>query len=673
LEIEAKFSIPDAGTFQRLLETATLAGFRLGERSFSHLRDGYWDTPRRALYAAGYACRIREKEGHYLATIKGLGGVAGAVHRREEHEVDLDGLLSPAQWPASDARDLAMRLCAGEPLALLFEIEQDRYTWPVSEADRLVAELNVSHVRVVREGVATAAYRELEAELGPGGREEDLEKLGAELEAVWNLMPETSSKFERSLALVEAEPVEGSAVDKEAPQRLTARERALVERLAQEREVIARRARLLLAWDEGCSRRELIERSGLSPRRTRYWLLAFRQRRLGIFTEQLLQAAALQAKAAALQPVPSLQPEEGHLPGSMPAGEAAETAPGRAEEEGAAAPRWPASWRDLPDRPGIEPDDLMSEAGRKILRYHFRRMLFHEPGTRSGEEIEALHDMRVATRRMRAAFRVFGEHYEPQAVAPYLKGLRRSGGTLGAVRDLDVFRAKTLAYRQTLPEAQRAGLDGFLLVLEGRRDAARAVMTAYLNGDRYRRFVERFGQFVETEGMGGRPAGRDGAEPRPSRVRHVAPMVVYERLAAVRSYDEWVNVPEPSLLQLHALRIACKRLRYTLEFFEEVLGPGCRAICKEVVVLQDHLGNLQDAVVASGLLRDYMIWGTWGHETSDRRLSLPESPVIAPGVAAYLAAKQLELQGLVDTFPQAWQRLHTPEFSRMIAETIAVL
>ena len=49
---------------------------------------------------------------------------------------------------------------------------------------------------------------------------------------------------------------------------------------------------------------------------------------------------------------------------------------------------------------------------------------FAELGTRLGEDIEALHDMRVATRRMRAAFRVFGEHFEPKAVAPYLKGLK---------------------------------------------------------------------------------------------------------------------------------------------------------------------------------------------------------------------------------------------------------
>ena len=49
----------------------------------------------------------------------------------------------------------------------------------------------------------------------------------------------------------------------------------------------------------------------------------------------------------------------------------------------------------------------MDEAARKTLLFHFERMLKHEPGTREGEDAEELHDMRVATRRMRAALRVF--------------------------------------------------------------------------------------------------------------------------------------------------------------------------------------------------------------------------------------------------------------------------
>jgi len=273
---------------------------------------------------------------------------------------------------------------------------------------------------------------------------------------------------------------------------------------------------------------------------------------------------------------------------------------------------------------------------------------------------------------MRAAFQVFGDYYEPKAVSSYLKGLKRTGRMLGAVRDLDVFREKIEAYQKGLSEIDPDGLDGLLTVLEDQRERARQRMIGYLDGSKYQRFVERFGKFVETEGLASLPVHPPNSDPPwPYRVRHVAPRAIYERLAVVRAYGEWVTVPEPPLTRLHALRIACKRLRYTLEYFAEVLGPDARTAIKEVVTMQDHLGALQDAVVACDILRDYLIWGTWGHEATDASPS--EAPADAPGVAAYLVAREAELNHLLEAFPQAWQQLEGLEFRHMVAEAVADL
>jgi CHAD domain-containing protein len=315
----------------------------------------------------------------------------------------------------------------------------------------------------------------------------------------------------------------------------------------------------------------------------------------------------------------------------------------------------------------------MSEAGRKILRFHFRRMRYHEPGTRLGEDIEALHDMRVATRRMRAAFRVFGGYYKRKPVARHVKGLKRTGRALGAVRDLDVFRARIETYSDTLPSEEQAGLQDLLGTLEVRREDARERMVSYLDSQKHRRFVKSFDRFVETEGQSSRRVSLDGGEPWPYQVRHVAPVAIYQRLAAVRAYDGWVTIPEPPLERLHALRIACKRLRYTLEYFREVLGPETKALIKQIVAVQDHLGEVQDAVVASAILRDFLVWGTWGAEQTAGSTPPSGEVVVAPGVASYLAAKQSELDHLVETFPQVWQRVTGPDLSRMVAGAVAVL
>jgi CHAD domain-containing protein len=325
----------------------------------------------------------------------------------------------------------------------------------------------------------------------------------------------------------------------------------------------------------------------------------------------------------------------------------------------------------LPQQPGIEPDDPMTEAGRKVLWFHFQRMVAHEPGTRLGEDIEELHDMRVATRRMRASFRVFGDYFDAETMRPFLKGLKRTGRALGPVRDLDVFRVKVQTYLDTLPPERQGELDPLLAVCEQQRSAARERMLSYLDGKAYARFKDRLGDLLQTPEGTGRPTREAGGDPIPHRVRHVAPVTVFERLAAVRAYDEWVSVPHPALDRLHALRIAFKRFRYTLEFFEEVLGPEANDVIKEVKSMQDHLGDLQDAVVASGLLRDFLTWGTWGR--AKRSEDAPSVPVIAPGVAAYLAVKQAELQNLLDTFPPAWEAFRGVGFSQLVAAAISVL
>ncbi len=69
--------------------------------------------------------------------------------------------------------------------------------------------------------------------------------------------------------------------------------------------------------------------------------------------------------------------------------------------------------------PGVRADEPLAEAGRKILRFHYERMRANEGGTLEGQDIEALHRMRVATRRQRAAFRFIASQLRPQVLRPF--------------------------------------------------------------------------------------------------------------------------------------------------------------------------------------------------------------------------------------------------------------
>jgi CHAD domain-containing protein len=319
-------------------------------------------------------------------------------------------------------------------------------------------------------------------------------------------------------------------------------------------------------------------------------------------------------------------------------------------------------------RIGITAADPMAEAARRILAFHLARMARHERGAREGQDLEELHDMRVATRRMRAALRTFAPHLDQKAYKPFRKALRRTGRVLGAVRDLDVFREKTDRYLQMFPEANRSGLDPLLAAWQAEHDRAREAMLAFLDGDEYVRFKKEFGRFLERPGAG---AATDPEGAQAPRVRQAMPALVIAGYAAVRAYEDRVTGGETPLPRFHELRIAAKRLRYTLEFFREALPAGARSLIEHLKALQDHLGDLQDAVVTCGILRDFLAWGTWGVQ----RPRAPElHPVIvAPEVAIYLSVRQDEIRKLLDGFPAVWATVCGADFRRRLFAAVSGL
>ena len=312
----------------------------------------------------------------------------------------------------------------------------------------------------------------------------------------------------------------------------------------------------------------------------------------------------------------------------------------------------------------------MVEACFKTLRFHFARMLAHEPGTRAGADPEDLHDMRVATRRMRAALRVFAPYLDAGVTKPVERGLRRTGRTLGAVRDLDVFHEKTLRYLATLPEAQRGDLEPLLDVWGRRYEQARGELIAYLDGPRYACFVADMSKLLDQPDRAGLAIVSEDGEARPHRVSHVLPAFLYDRVAAVWAYDDVIDGTDTPLVRFHRLRIAGKAMRYTFEFFEEVMGAKAKPLIKATKDMQDHLGDLQDAVVSCTILRNFLTWGDWEPPDHARQTM---TMVVAPGVATYLATRQDELHHLVDTFPETWTAIRGESFSTRLAQVAGSL
>jgi CHAD domain-containing protein len=411
-------------------------------------------------------------------------------------------------------------------------------------------------------------------------------------------------------------------------------------------ESVRRRAQLMLLLDDGAPTRQAAQAVGITPGRARHWRGLFRSQGMQIFlpgnqSEPPSTPEPTTSDQSTSQPVVSIQPSVQRAPLDQFLLEAKKIA-----------------------SPGVQPNDPLSEAGRKVLRYHFAQMLLHEEGTRLGDDIEELHDMRVATRRMRAAFEVFSDAFTEKAIKTHLKGLRATGRNLGRVRDLDVFMEKAHIYLNTLPPERQAELEPLLQSWAQERETDRERMVSFLDSSKYAEFKEEFLRFVTTSGAGARK--NPSANLLPSRAGDIAPILIYTRLASVRAFN--LILENASLEQFHALRIEFKKLRYTVEYFREVLGEESKLVINDLKMIQDHLGDLNDAHVATQILRDFL--SVWEAEQDKLPVSQRKSP---EPILAYLTYRYNELQHLMKSFQETWQYFNRPEFQQNLARAVAVL
>jgi CHAD domain-containing protein len=306
--------------------------------------------------------------------------------------------------------------------------------------------------------------------------------------------------------------------------------------------------------------------------------------------------------------------------------------------------------------PGVVGDDTLAEAGRKVMRFHLARMLDREPGVRSGHDVEDIHKMRVATRRQRAAWRVFGEAYRKGRTKSYRNGLRDIARRLGAVRDLDVLLEGIDAYRADQAATEQRALEPLIASLRRHRDDAHALLLRDLDTPAYRRFVDDYVDFVRTEGVGAKAV----APSVPYRVRETAPSRIWGAYEHVRSYEpilRWADVPT-----LHELRIAGKWLRYSLEFVQEPLGADAAPLIARVTALQDHLGLMNDASVAASMARTFLV-----EHTSDL------SPTENAAIGRYLVDREREVARLRRTIGPTWRRVAGLGYRRALGRVVAGL
>ena len=235
----------------------------------------------------------------------------------------------------------------------------------------------------------------------------------------------------------------------------------------------------------------------------------------------------------------------------------------------------------------LSPSDPASAAVRAAIARGVERMITNDPHTRLGE-VEALHQMRVGTRRLRSDLRTFRPLLDRDWADGLREELRWLGEVLGNVRDLDVMLPR-------LEEAAGEEADDLVPLfksLERDRNKARAQLLAALGSARYVDLVERLVEAARSPVL--LPAAKERCD------RALPPLVArsWRKLArAGRKLDE-----ESADADFHRVRVLAKRARYGAEAIAPALGAKrceqARKFAKCAADLQDALGELQDSVVA---------------------------------------------------------------------------
>ena len=206
---------------------------------------------------------------------------------------------------------------------------------------------------------------------------------------------------------------------------------------------------------------------------------------------------------------------------------------------------------------------------------------------------EALHDFRVALRRLRSWERAFRPYLRADISKKLRRRLREVARDTGASRDLEVHLAWLASQRRSLGRRQRAGLNWLMTTLQDRKAKADRVLEKDIDG-RFERIEARLSRALETyrERLHLRRDGR--AAPLPPFADALAPRV---RRAAQELEDHLRRVRTVrEEREAHEARIAAKRLRYLLEPVVKIV-PGAADVVDRLKALQDTLGDMHDAQV----------------------------------------------------------------------------
>jgi CHAD domain-containing protein len=263
---------------------------------------------------------------------------------------------------------------------------------------------------------------------------------------------------------------------------------------------------------------------------------------------------------------------------------------------------------------------------RSYFRLQYARMLAHDPGVRVGNDPEDLHQLRVATRRLRSVLKTAAAVLDLTWVDGMRNELAWLGGELGPSRDLDVLIPYLRAEASALDPADRKALAPLFRKLEDGRTGARKSVLEALRSERYLALLASIEAAAAGPPPGGTGSLRDEARNQFKKLKK-----------AMRVVEE-----DPTDEAIHEARKGGKRARYATELLEDELGKSGVKLLAAAKGFQNVAGEHQDAVVAEMRIRA-LLRGVRAQRTA-----------LAAGML--ISRQRDRRRAAAEALPKAWRR-----------------
>jgi CHAD domain-containing protein len=247
----------------------------------------------------------------------------------------------------------------------------------------------------------------------------------------------------------------------------------------------------------------------------------------------------------------------------------------------------------------VQKDSPARDVIRSVIAQSVAALLYHDPLVRTSTDPEAVHQARVATRKLRSHLRTFGPLLDPEWTDPLRSELGWLAMSLGAVRDQEVLLERLREGAQSLPASDLRSAVAVLHLLEVDIEGLRKKLLTDLDSTRYVDLLERLVAAAHA------PATLPDAD-QPSGT--VLPHLASGPWRRLRSGVGHLADP-PADADLHRIRILAKRARYAAEAVEPVVGGAAASFARAAAKLQTILGEHQDSVTAQAWLRGTRIGG----------------------------------------------------------------